>query len=290
MKCHRCQTGIKHSKTHCPHCGAQLLPLPYKTISDTTNSKGERQRRSPVLTAVRIGLLGVLVVGLGIVVKMNSAQSNQNSTQTKIQVAKNSSLPENTAPTPMPSVEAAEIVLPKPAPIASASSSSMNSPSASRLEKAKPINNSAAIAPAPLPKAAQAAPSTAAETMQAFNMSQPSAPPKIEIVTPTPRVITTPRAPAITEPVTATLEVDSAPTELNAQTGLLTIKSYVPARIYIDGAYSGVTPRSVKLIAGEHTVTLVADGFQEWTRKVKLNGKEQAGILASLKKPSISQP
>lgn len=66
---------------------------------------------------------------------------------------------------------------------------------------------------------------------------------------------------------------------------MLTIKSYVPARIYINGEFSGVTPRTVKLLAGEHTVTLVADGYQEWARKVKLSGQQQAGILASLKKP-----
>ncbi|HYE72843.1 MAG TPA: PEGA domain-containing protein, partial [Blastocatellia bacterium] len=139
----------------------------------------------------------------------------------------------------------------------------------------------------PLPKSAQAAPSTLDETMQAFNMSQP-VPSKVDIVTPTPRVVNVPRSQPIPEPVAASLEVDSGPAELDSRTGLLTIKSYVPARIYIDGAYSGVTPRSVKLIAGEHTVTLVADGFQEWTRRVKLNGKEQAGILASLKKPTLA--
>jgi hypothetical protein len=32
----------------------------------------------------------------------------------------------------------------------------------------------------------------------------------------------------------------------------------------------------------------LADGFQEWTRKVRLNGQEQAGILASLKKPGAA--
>jgi hypothetical protein len=70
---------------------------------------------------------------------------------------------------------------------------------------------------------------------------------------------------------------------LTQQTGLLTIKSYVPARIYINGQYSGVTPRTVKLLVGEHTITLMAEGYEDWTRKIQVKGRQQVGLLASLR-------
>jgi hypothetical protein len=73
---------------------------------------------------------------------------------------------------------------------------------------------------------------------------------------------------------------------LGEDTALLTIKSYTRAAVYIDGQFSGLTPRTVKLLAGEHTVTLLAEGYEDWTRKLKLRGRQQAGILASMSRRS----
>jgi hypothetical protein len=114
--------------------------------------------------------------------------------------------------------------------------------------------------------------------------SLPAAANLADRVTPTPRP-----TPSVEGESRASLELDAADLVLTSRTALLTIKSYVPARIYIDGAFSGVTPRAVKLLAGEHTVTLVADGYQEWTRKVRLSGQQQTGMLVSLKKPDANQ-
>lgn len=66
--------------------------------------------------------------------------------------------------------------------------------------------------------------------------------------------------------------------------GFVTINSYVAARIYVDGQFSGVTPRTVKLTSGDHQIRLIADGYDDWTRRVRLKSKQQVGLMASLKK------
>jgi hypothetical protein len=82
----------------------------------------------------------------------------------------------------------------------------------------------------------------------------------------------------------AELGVEPVEAAFNPVVGLLTIKSYTPARVYIDGQFSGYTPRSVKLMTGEHKVTLLADGYEEWSRKLRLKGSQQIGIMAALVK------
>lgn len=82
----------------------------------------------------------------------------------------------------------------------------------------------------------------------------------------------------------AKLEVEPAEAALAPNIGLVSIKSYTRARVYIDGQFSGYTPRSVKLTTGEHSVTLLADGYEEWNRKLRLKGSQQVGIMAALVK------
>ncbi|MFM8393436.1 MAG: PEGA domain-containing protein [Acidobacteriota bacterium] len=74
-------------------------------------------------------------------------------------------------------------------------------------------------------------------------------------------------------------QIEAAPTD---QTGIVSINCPVPARVYIDGQYSGVTPRTVHLNAGEHQVRLVADGYLEWNSKVRVRSRQQMGVLASM--------
>ena len=85
------------------------------------------------------------------------------------------------------------------------------------------------------------------------------------------------------------LEVDSSAVVLQKNIGLVSINSYVPARIYIDGQFSGVTPRAVKLIAGEHHISLMAEGYREYARKVKVDGHQQIGMVASMTKKNTTQ-
>jgi hypothetical protein len=287
MNCHRCQTSLKHWRTHCPQCGAQLLPLPYSTISDSATPA--RARRTPLVKSLRLSLLVLALVGLAVTARLNSARSSGQSSAQNAAPARRASAA--LSPTPAPAVPAAEESGPPPPAVAEATAAAATArlprpaapPSEFRAEPAaKLVATSAVAANAPAltapPATASAAPARPAET------AAPKADP------PQRADIAMPKLPSVTQSVEARagLEVEGGAVLLSRHTALLTVKSYVPARIYIDGAYSGVTPRSVKLVAGEHTVTLVADGFQEWTRKVRLNGQEQAGILASLKKPGAA--
>jgi len=85
--------------------------------------------------------------------------------------------------------------------------------------------------------------------------------------------------PSLEDPGVLIEQIDPPPTD---STGLLTISAYAPARIYIDGQYSGVTPRTVHLLAGEHQVRLVADGYVEWSSRVSVKKQQQMGVLASM--------
>lgn len=74
-------------------------------------------------------------------------------------------------------------------------------------------------------------------------------------------------------------QFEAPPTD---RTGIVTIKSQAPARVYIDGQYSGVTPRTVNLNAGAHQVRLVSDGYLEWNNQIQVRSREKTGVVASL--------
>jgi hypothetical protein len=296
MKCHRCQTGIPHWRTHCPQCGLQLLPLPYATANATDAAR--RPRRSlPLLKMLRLSLLVVALVGLAVVAKLNSAQTSGQVPAPNVEAEQRAAAV--AAPSPHTTGQVSEEVSAPPAtseqsvdttadtaasPTARARAAVLPSaPTPAR--KSVPSTDIAVAATTPGPTANNLPPSNAAPPARVAETARPhTAPPATaaRALAGTP----TATAPAPGATVGAGLEVEGASVELSPRTAMLTIKSYVPARIYINGEFSGVTPRTVKLLAGEHTVTLVADGYQEWARKVKLSGQQQAGILASLKKPS----
>ncbi|MCI0664731.1 MAG: PEGA domain-containing protein [Acidobacteria bacterium] len=66
--------------------------------------------------------------------------------------------------------------------------------------------------------------------------------------------------------------------------GVVAINSYTQARIYINGQFSGTTPRTIRLSAGDHQIRLTADGYDDWTRRIRLKTKQQLGIMASMKR------
>ena len=78
------------------------------------------------------------------------------------------------------------------------------------------------------------------------------------------------------------IEIEWTEPPAGTKTGLVSINSPVPARVYIDGQYSGVTPRSVHLLVGEHSLRLVADGYQEWTRRIRVRNRQQVGVIAAM--------
>jgi len=64
----------------------------------------------------------------------------------------------------------------------------------------------------------------------------------------------------------------------------VTITSITPAQVYIDGQLSGKTPHTIKLMPGDHQVKVVADGYLDWTRKIRVKNRQKFTVRASMKK------
>jgi len=56
------------------------------------------------------------------------------------------------------------------------------------------------------------------------------------------------------------------------------------ARIYIDDAYSGYAPRTVRLRAGVHSILVMADGYTAWEQKLFLPGGKASVVKAELQR------
>jgi hypothetical protein len=56
------------------------------------------------------------------------------------------------------------------------------------------------------------------------------------------------------------------------------------ARVYIDGSYSGVTPRTLRLRAGVHTILVVSDGNVSWEQRLMVPGAKISAIRVELPK------
>ena len=67
--------------------------------------------------------------------------------------------------------------------------------------------------------------------------------------------------------------------------GELTVECSVRgARIYIDGSYSGVAPRTLRLRTGFHTILVVSDGYKNWERKLLIPGAKISVTRVELQK------
>lgn len=63
----------------------------------------------------------------------------------------------------------------------------------------------------------------------------------------------------------------------------LTVESTPPAaRIYIDGSFSGNSPRTFRLSPGEHIILIIHDGYNSWERKLSLPEGKTAALIAEL--------
>ena len=80
--------------------------------------------------------------------------------------------------------------------------------------------------------------------------------------------------PASASATQATVQIDSNPTG---------------ADIEVDGAFTGNTPSSVGMSAGEHAIKITKAGYQAWERKVRIsNGSVK--ITAELEKQEVAPP
>ena len=67
--------------------------------------------------------------------------------------------------------------------------------------------------------------------------------------------------------------------------GELTIECSVrSARVYIDGSYSGLAPRTLRLRVGFHTILVVNDLYKTWEQRLLIPGGKISVVRAELKK------
>ncbi len=249
MQCPGCQSEVKGWHFYCPTCRTLLRAPSGAVISETTHTQPFSSR---LVHGVRIVLLIALLAGLVIAVMMTYAgnsrpsQNTQHPPETGVQPLPRSSVPS----TEREEKQTGEVVGVK------ASRPATKAPASGKFSSPQPT-------PAPV---------------------EPSEgrPDPVDVAAP--KLTLLQSAPVVAEAMDG-VEIGVEPLDptLTQQTGLLTIKSYVPARIYINGQYSGVTPRTVKLLAGEHTIILMAEGYEDWTRKIQVKGRQQVGLLASLR-------
>ncbi|MFN0084089.1 MAG: PEGA domain-containing protein [Blastocatellia bacterium] len=69
-----------------------------------------------------------------------------------------------------------------------------------------------------------------------------------------------------------------------SEVGELTIESSVrQARVYIDGAFSGAAPRTVRLRTGVHTILVLCDGYAGWEQRLFIPGAKISLVRAEIK-------
>ena len=71
----------------------------------------------------------------------------------------------------------------------------------------------------------------------------------------------------------------------SAEVGELTIEcSAGRARVYLDGAYSGWTPRTIRVRAGVHSLLIVGEGYAMWEQAFFIPGGKASLVRAELKR------
>jgi hypothetical protein len=70
-------------------------------------------------------------------------------------------------------------------------------------------------------------------------------------------------------PATGTIEVHSTPEG---------------ADVYLDGAFVGNAPATLKLTPGQHTIRVIQSGYKDWSREIAVQAGSEAHLSASLEK------
>ncbi len=288
MKCQHCSREVKLWQSACPYCQNQTQPNSYSTIAEAPETLEQNSRRRLLQQVLQFSLVAVTFIALASLVRFNPPKANPLPPES-LRAAANPSpvpTPELLMRDEEPNVASAEATLiAKSAPLPVAESQPLSLLSVEDVRLASRSTTPVAFAPPAASVTATPKKSPPASAPVATDASADEVAPK-KMATPiAPSVSAPPNSPpAVTAETSPKLEVEAAGVLLPPNTGLVTIKSYVPARVYIDGVYSGSTPRSVKLLAGEHTINLLAQGYHEYSRKVKVSGQQQLGILASMNK------
>ncbi|MFN7928025.1 MAG: PEGA domain-containing protein [Blastocatellia bacterium] len=277
MKCHHCSREVKLWQTFCPACGNRLQGKSFSTIAEAPIVMEPQSRRQLLRKTLQFTLLALAVIVLASVIRLGPPRAHPVTKEVAKAVAPTSqpaATPEPVASPP--SAEAAPVAAPAPPP-------EVQLPPINFLTDVLELRSAAKTTSAKLVPVVAKTKKKQPEILVSIDDVLPR---RVSKPVPVPKALMSevpPPAPLPRE-ADANLDVDTAYTLLQPNVGLVSIKSYVPARVYIDGVYSGVTPRSVKLLAGQHSISLMAGGYQEYTRTVQVSGRQQIGILASLSK------
>jgi hypothetical protein len=88
-------------------------------------------------------------------------------------------------------------------------------------------------------------------------------------------------APTQTEPTPSPAAAAAAPAN-----GTVEVHSTPEgAEVYVDGAFVGNAPATLRLAPGQHTVRVTQSGFKEWSREIAVQAGSEAHLSASLEKP-----
>ena len=290
MKCPNCLNNLNAKFAICPYCRKSVPKLPTASINEVFHF--EESSQSKIWRgALQLLLLISCVIALAAVINFvisDQPETTANSLETPIN--------DSTVTTPTATASSAiiaEEVLPAPIETAPQKVKAAAQPltisilSNSIVAAAQGNNSRTAIISSSTPMM------TSKQVVAINNNSEIAPPRKSQIVELKTIKREIPPAPEMTKVNSSNselrLEVDSSAIVLQKNIGLISINSYVPARIYIDGQFSGVTPRAVKLVAGDHHISLMADGYREYSRKVKVDGHQQIGMVASMTRKNTTQ-
>lgn len=286
MRCHICAHEISGQEARCPQCRTLMfLPAGFQQVAVTSEAEKVQQRYSSLFPVLLILAAAVAVFLLMLVVRPNFFGKTNASVSLRSEKLKTSSQPVTS-----PEVASGAAPLADRVSRPDRSVQTATPPSPSRTPVAK-----TAQAEADKPDSASSSPATVlsppAEASAAKSVKPVALPPdslaaasKEKVAPSAPDSVGTPSAESETA---AVVSVEPPDQTLTKNTALVTIGSYTRARVYIDGQYSGMTPRTVKLLSGSHTITLLADGYEEWTKTIRLSGKQQTGVMAAMTKKNV---
>ncbi len=87
------------------------------------------------------------------------------------------------------------------------------------------------------------------------------------------------------EPTIPTPNIIADLQSVSPNIGELTVEASVrEARVYINGSYSGVAPRTVRLRAGVHTILVLREGYANWEQRLFIPGRKISVVRAELQR------
>lgn len=101
------------------------------------------------------------------------------------------------------------------------------------------------------------------------------------IAVPEPKAV--PAEPSMTKPAVVTASA-AAPAAVEEKGKVLVSSTPDGADIYVDDAFVGNAPATLKLSSGKHTVKVTQAGYKDWSKEVSMFAGSEVGLKATLEK------